>query len=439
VTELRRNGPETLIFWTLALTWPLYAAGALYIVGPALGWTLAAMAAAGLYLGPACRKDWRVDTGVPMVVALWLIGMLVLLLALWVGHVQWDLGAEETVKSTVGWMKGWALAALFPFAGAMLPIRRETLIRSQSIVGLVTLLLLPAFIASAFLHLPSRLFTSPLSVVGGPGPEYFSVYLYTLDPGTDTSRWQFYAPWSPFAGLLGVAACLFALEERRFLWGVFGFASGIAFVLLTKSRMSLVALAICILLPRLMPLLRSPKAWMALSALAASMAAFGSALLAFVQDSVATFKHARVASSRVRDTLQRIAFDRWETEAPFFGHGVVERGPHIVEYMPIGSHHTWFGLLYVKGLVGVMGAAAPLIAQTLFAARAAMMGPSGRLPFGLALLIVILTFGENLEIETYLFWPTLLLFGIHARESLAAARDAHDRKATVDKNELVVA
>ena len=62
----------------------------------------------------------------------------------------------------------------------------------------------------------------------------------------------------------------------------------------------------------------------------------------------------------MRAALASIAYHRWVTEAPVFGHGIVERGPHLVQYMPIGSHHTWHGLLFVKGAVGFLGLAIPL-------------------------------------------------------------------------------
>jgi hypothetical protein len=257
-------------------------------------------------------------------------------------------------------------------------------------------------------------------VVGGPGPEYFAVYLYTVDPEALTPRWQFYAPWSPFAGLLGVAMVIFALEDRKLFWRASGVLAGLAMIILSSSRMSLIAVVVCVVLPRLAVLMRRPGAWIALSAVAASMAVVGNMALDLMQTSVSAFKGARISSSRVRDTLQRIALDRWRREAPLFGHGAVERGPHIVEYMPIGSHHTWFGLLYVKGLFGVISLLVPMVHQFWVALADAVRGSRGRLPLGIMLLLVQLTFGENLEIETYLFWPAFVMLGIHARETHAS-------------------
>lgn len=416
-----RTFPEALCFWTLVLTWPLYAIGGLYVAGPVLVWTLAGLSALALYLGPALGPGFRATGPVPALCLVWLAGMVTLLIALWVAYVQWDLGLGPAIKSTVGWAKGWAMIALLILAGAVLPIRRPPLVRGQCIVGLVTLCLLPVLMAARVAGLPDKLFTSPLQVIGGPGPEYFSVYLYIIDPEFGTTRWQFYAPWAPFAGLLGTVMILFALEERSRFFRAAGVAAGLAMILLSASRMSLVALAVCTVVPRLMPYLAGSVVWRLAAVAAASMAVLGDLVLGLINDSIRSFKEARASSSRVRATLQEIAFQRWRTEAVWFGHGEVERGPHIVEYMPIGSHHTWYGLLFVKGVVGVVGLAIPLIWQFLVTAFDAVRGPRGRLPFGIMLQIVILTFGENLEIEVYLFWPGLLLLGIHLREM---ARDA---------------
>ncbi|MBB4303173.1 hypothetical protein GGD81_002216 [Rhodobium orientis] len=411
-----RNLPESLVFWTITLTWFFYAFGALYVVGPVISWCLAGLGFLALYLGPSVRSDLRPTGTVPPIIWGWIGGMLVMLVALWAGHIDWGLGTGQTIKSSIGWAKGWAMVALVPFAGAVLKIRREVLVRSQCIVGLCTLLLLPILLVAPFAGLPEKIFVSPLKVVGGPGPEYFSVYFYTLDPSSWTPRWQFYAPWSPFAGLLGVVMILFALEDRNRFWMAVGIAAGLAMVVFSKSRMSLVAVVVCTVGPRMMPLLAKSMAWQAAAAVATSMAALGTMLLQLVEDGIATFKGARADSTRVRETLQRIAYDRWQNEAVWFGHGTVEPGPHIVEHMPIGSHHTWFGLLFVKGVVGFAAFLVPLVWQFWIVAVDAVKGGRGRLPLGIVLVFIILSFGENIEIEVYLLWPALLLLGIHARE-----------------------
>ena len=411
-----QNPIETVVLRTMALTWPFYALGALYVVGPVLAWTLAASAVLVLYLGPAVREDMRATGPIPLIVWVWIAGMAMMLVALWVGHMDWGLGLKKTIKSSIGWAKGWALLALFPLVGAVLPIRREILVRGQCIIGLWTLILAPILMAAPYIGLPERIFTSPLKVVGGPGPEYFSVYFFTWDPASWTPRWQFYAPWSPFAALLGVIMLLFALEERSIKWRSIGVAAGLLMIFASKSRMGLVGVVACSIGPRMMPLILRGWAWQTVSGIVASMAVFGSAVIASASDFVAAFKGARADSTRVRATLQRIASERWQNDAFWFGHGTVHPGSHAVEYMPIGSHHTWYGLLFVKGLIGMISLLIPFVWQTLITIIDAAQDRRGFLPMGIMMTFTLLSFGENIEIEAYLLWPALMMLGTHARE-----------------------
>ena len=408
--------PEKIAARTLVWTWAIYAVGGLYVVGPVLAWTLGFLAAVSLYLGPALKGDLRPTGQTPAIAWLWMTGMLVMLATLWAGHLNWDFGLIGTIKSSIGWAKGWALLALFPFAGAILQIRRQTLIRAHMRLALVTVCLLPIFAAAPYLGLPERIFVSPLKAVGGPGPEYFGIYLYTIDPASLTPRWQFYAPWSPFAGLLGVIMALFALEEKQRGWLITGLIAGIAMILMSKSRMSIVALILACIGPRMMPLLLKSWAWAACASITASFAMAWMPVIHHVSNAIDGFRTARAESTRVRDTLQRIAQERWINESVWFGHGQVEPGSHLVEYMPIGSHHTWWGLLFVKGAVGFMAFAVPFFVHLAVTARDAAVHPGGRLPFGILLTFFVLSMGENIEIEAYLLWPALLMLGIHLRE-----------------------
>lgn len=411
-----QNPAETIIYKALVWTWPFYAIGALYIVGPVLGWMLGGLAVLVAYLGAAVREDLRCDCAIPAVVWTWIIGMTVMLIILWVGLVNFEFGTKSIIRSTIGWAKGWALMALFPLAGAVLPIRRSILVRGQCVVGLWVLILAPIMLAAPYIGLPERIFTSPLKAVGGPGPEYFTVFLYTLDPSSGAPRWQFYAPWSPFAALLGVIMVLFTLEEDNPRWKNIGICGGVILILASKSRMGLVGLAVCPVAPRLLRLSAQSWAWQALAGgfVTASMLADG--LITSAQSSVHAFTSARADSSRVRATLQRIATERWQNEAFWFGHGRVAPGSHIVEYMPIGSHHTWYGLLFVKGVAGFLALLVPFLWQFWLAVSDTVRSKRGTLPLGIMLVFLLLSFGENIEIEVYLLWPSLLLMGIHARE-----------------------
>ena len=414
-THHPQTAAESLISVTIQATWILYAIGGLYIAGPLLGWTLAFMAAARLYLAPGLPPASR-PAPLGSIVHAWLWAMLAMLLVLVVGHVLNDLGAAKTIKSAIGWAKGWALLGLFPFAAAVLEVRSEVMIRAICRLGRQTLFLLPLFVLAPRIGLPGDLYTSPLKVLGGSGDEFFKVLLYTIEPGVGAARWQFFAPWSPAAGMVAVVHMLCAAEEKDIRWKITGIVAGIAVALLSQSRLALVAIALIWPMAQVAARLGRPSTWWLAAPGVLLAGLFGPALQAMAARAASDFSGARADSSRVRATLGRIAVERWQHEAPWFGHGIVENGPHIVEYMPIGSHHSWYGLLFVKGGLGAAALGVALGLSLVIGMRIAMQLQSGRVAFSMLLVLLFYSFGENLEVLAYLFWPALVLIGIAARE-----------------------
>ena len=192
---------------------------------------------------------------------------------------------------------------------------------------------------------------------------------------------------------------------------VIGIAAGLAIAVLSQSRLALVALAVVWPLAHGFAMIRRPALWFAAAPFSLGIGLFAVSLMEKLTDFQAQFAGARADSSRVRAALGRIAVERWRNEAPIFGHGVVERGPHLVEYMPIGSHHSWYGLLFVKGIVGLFALAVPLIATLIVLAVRASAYPHARVGLSMTIVLGLYTFGENLEILAYLFWPALILIG----------------------------
>eukprot|EP01037_Dinobryon_pediforme_P010554 gene10555-10623_t len=406
------SAPERHVFWTITSTYWLWLIGGLYFAGPVLGWFLAWQVARAYYIWPVLPVEQRPPGPLPLAIWAWIGGMLVMLLALLIGHANFGLDAGQTIKSAFGWAKGWALIALFPMAGYALPIRIEVLARAVCRLARQTLILLPLFLLAPILHLPSRLWVSPLTVLGGAGDIFFKVIIYTIDPETGTARWQFFAPWAPAAGIVAVIHFLLARYERNAGWRWAGYVASVMFALLTSSRMALIALAVLIPVAKLIGRLNRPGTIFALTPVVLLASWFAPQLIALADNAQAAFAGARASSSRVRAALGRIAAERWQHEAYWFGHGIVERGPHLVEYMPIGSHHTWYGLLYVKGLVGVIALAVPMAWTFVATAIAAMRGRVGELGLAMTLTYLFYSFGENLEVLTYLAWPALVAIGI---------------------------
>ncbi|NJL10700.1 MAG: O-antigen ligase family protein [Calothrix sp. SM1_7_51] len=87
-----------------------------------------------------------------------------------------------------------------------------------------------------------------------------------------------------------------------------------------------------------------------------SISIFGGLIALNLIDILQTFQDrftkARSGSSKVRAALQRMAFEYWKLN-PIWGYGrLEEKGPAALGFKQIGSHHTWYGILYTHGIVG---------------------------------------------------------------------------------------
>ncbi len=408
---------EKWIWYALVLTYPFYMLGAVYVVAPVLGWLLLGYWACNLWLPEPMRaKSIQVEPH-PLVM-LWVAGMLVMEVALVMGHLNFHIGIPAMIKSSIGWAKGWALLAIFIMIGATLPIRPELIYRACCVIGLHTLLLIPLFVVAAYTPIPGTIYISPLKIIGGPGPEFFEFQLYGINPESLGPRWRFFTPWAPAAGLVANFYLVFALQEKNPRWRWIGILASVAMVLMCQSRAGLVAMLFVSPAVFFMSRLNAPALWISGGVGLSAMAVAATQIMAFAESSIEEFKSARAGSSRVRSALARIAIQRWQDEAPIWGHGVVERGPHLVEFMPIGSHHSWYGLLFVKGIVGFFALAIPMAVTFILLLARAQRCRTAQAGLSCILILFMFSFGENLEILAYLFWPALVLIGIAFRNDI---------------------
>lgn len=411
------NFEEHLIWYSIRWTWFFYLIGGLYILAPALGWILLLWAGLKAYLqGPGTPPRERCRF--PLGAKIWVAGMIVMEVALIMGHLDFGLGVGQVIKSSIGWAKGWALLAIFVLIGATLQIRPKIIYRAACHLAAQTLFLIPLFYLAPKIGLPGNLYVSPLQIVGGPGPEFFAVELYGRDPGSGAPRWRFFTPWAPAAGFVANVYLIFALRERDRSLRYKGIAAAVLMCLMSQSRLALLAMLIVGLAS--WGLSQITRSWiMGIAAgLVLLCGMLASSLIDAFTDVTTKFAAARAASSRVRATLGRMALQRWESEAPIWGHGIVERGPHLVEFMPIGSHHSWFGLLFVKGVVGFLALLIPMVwtaFEMLFKAQSSRTARSG---LAMIIILFLYSFGENLEILVYLFWPAMIIIGVASRQRL---------------------
>lgn len=411
-----QNVPERLVWWSIILTYPIWIIGGLYVVGSVLCWLLLVC----LLIKILARMDHpeeNEEISISPVIWLWIIGMIIMQVALIAGHVNFNLGTGIIIKSSIGWAKGWAALALYPLAGA-LPIRSSIPTRAICIVGFHTLLIMPLLLLTPNLGLPEVLYVSPLRAIGGPGNEFFDVPLYEIDGSTGDLRWRLFAPWGPALGFVGNINFMICLQEKNHKWKILGIIGSILMCFVCKSRLAQLSIILIPLTTAIIARVRQPLMLITLGVVSYLGGIFATSILTAVSDYWEGFKGARAGSTRVRFALKRIAFHRWETEAPIWGHGVVEGGPHLVEYMAIGSHHTWAGVLFVKGLVGFVALAVPMLVTLLDMLRRAAsssyrLGSTG---LGVIIILFMYTFGENLEILVYLYWPGMLVMGMALQE-----------------------
>jgi hypothetical protein len=178
---------EKLIWFGLILTYPFFAFGGLYVSGCVVGWLIFAVVLLRYYVDKADKSSI-----IPVIVWIWLAGSLFMLLALLIAHSNWDLGLAKTVKSSIGWAKGWALLPLFLFIGAFVDIKPTLLIRAVCIVSFHSLLFALLSIGVYFTGFQGDIFISPLKAIGGPGESFFTVSLFGLNPETGFGRWRFF-------------------------------------------------------------------------------------------------------------------------------------------------------------------------------------------------------------------------------------------------------
>lgn len=408
-----KNFPEQVIWYSLIGTYGFYLIGGMYILGPAIAWILL------VYLG---KKLWEQNDTTPAsekiyiswIIWLWVVGMLVQEVALIMGHLDFDLGTGELIKSSIGWAKGWALLSIFPLISC-LPIRPQLLYRAACIVCFQTLLFAPIFILAYFLHWPSQLYVSPLQIVGGPSPDFFAFNFYEVDPDNGQPRWRLFTPWAPALGIIANIYLILALREKNPKWRWCGIAGSILMCLITVSRLGILNLLVISSATWVLTNLSRPVSLIVLGFTSVLVSIVGPSTLEALAIFWDRFNAARASSSSVRDTLKRIALDRFK-EAPIWGHGAVERGPHLVQFMYIGSHSTFYGVLFIKGIVGFFAFVIPLTYSFFNLLIKAQKSETAKAGLSIILILISYSFAENLEFLAYIFWPGLLMMGLAFKE-----------------------
>ena len=407
-----QNLSETLVWYYLIGTYGIYLLGAQSILAPLLGCFLT---------GCLLVKWWHQTEKTPsearirisLTVWVWVVAMLVIEVALIAGHLDFDLGIFKIIKSSInGWLRQWALLALFPLVGH-LNIRPQIIYRGVCIVCLQSLVVMPIAYLAGTLNISPDLYTSPLRVFGG-GFDY-GVSLYLLEDGGGF-RLALFTPWAPALGLIGNIYFFLASQETDQKWRWIGMVGAVAMIVTSVSRLAMLCLPFVLGATWLLVNLVRPWTQFAVGLTCLTAGLWSSTLLNLFQSAQERIYQARRSSSRVRATLGRMAIERWD-EAPIWGHGIIEtRGPKVVEHMPIGSHHTWFGLLFTHGIVGCTALAAAFAWSLIDLSIKAQASEVAKVGFSIVLILLVFTVGENINALAYLYWSGLIVLGIAFQE-----------------------
>lgn len=407
------NFEERVILCSITYTFVFYLLGALYLVAPIIGWSLL-----GVVIGRWAMASDIQHQNARWLIYCWVLCALMLEIVLVFGHIDFNLGFGKILKSTIGWAKGWALLSVFIVLGFSLNIRYQAVCRAACVIGLLAILLTPFLIMAYALSLPDHLYVSPLKALGGAGDEFFTVILYEIDPSNGSPRWRFFAPWAPAVGLVANIYFLCAWFEKDHKWRVFGLLGNALMITMAASRMGMIVMLIVPL--AVWGLSRLTRPWLMMSVALGIMVLviFYEPIIYAIMTLFEDIKSARADSTRVRAALANIALYRWQSEAYWFGHGVVESGSHLVEFMPIGSHHNWYGLLFVKGMVGFLSFLIPFVLTVGVLLIKAQYQVSARLALGMCLIVGFFSMSENIEALAYMTWPAWLLIGIGLRSTI---------------------
>ncbi|MEB3830748.1 O-antigen ligase family protein [Phormidium sp. CCY1219] len=417
-----QNFPEKLVWYYIIGTYIIYFMGAQYVFGPMLAYILT------FYL---LRKWWMQTDETPpeerITLCLsnwvWIVCILLIEVALIAGHIDYNLGLTQIAKSSVnGWLRNWVLLALFPLA-AHLKIRPQLIYRAVAILCVQSLILVPIGYLAYAANLPSKLYTSPLSVFGGS--DLYNVYLmYQFDPADEKPRMFLFAPWAPALGLVANIYFWLSAQDSSKVWRWLGMAGAVAMIISSASRLSLVALFFVPL--AMWGLSQLVKPWMQFTAGFASalLGMYAPTVIEMMENFKRQFTQARAKSSYVRALLGRIAIYRWRTEAPIWGHGIIEpQGPKVVENMPIGSHHTWFGLVFLHGLVGCLALGFAFLWSFTVLLVKSYYSQVAKVGFAIMIILFLFTFAESIQALAYIYWPGLIIVGMGLKDN-AVVREA---------------
>jgi NhaP-type Na+/H+ or K+/H+ antiporter len=96
--------------------------------------------------------------------------------------------------------------------------------------------------------------------------------------------------------------------------------------------------------------------------------------------------------------------------------------------MPVGSHHTWFGVLFLHGIVGFFALAIPLIWTFIEMLIKSQHSQTAKVTLHFLIALFLYAFAENIQGLAYLYWPCLIVMGMAFKEKLIVWSDTDEKE-----------
>jgi len=422
-----QNFEERLIWYFIICTYGIYVLGVLLPFNSLLAWVLF------FYL---CKKLWsqQGDTpvekriSIPWVLWIWIISMSVMMITKIVAFTDFGMEKNDYIRGIIGWFMSWSLLALFLLVGC-LNIRPQLIYRAVCILCLQSLIIIPICYLAFQIHLPDPIYTSPAERIFQTGELFYNVSFYSYSEYNNELRLALFAPWPPAIGIVGNLYFCFALREPDKKWRWIGITGGLAMCVVSGSRLGFLALPGVSLVVWILTNFWRPTVQMGGGILFFVSGIFSSLLLRVATDFKDAVLGARSESTKIRKALIDVAFERAK-EAPIWGHGTQEPGPKALENMPIGSHTTWGGLMFMHGLVGFVAFLVPMIWTFIELLIKAQRSTTARVGLSVLLVLVFFSSGESLDALAYLCWPAWVIIGIALKKEVQSFISVVDSPAT---------
>jgi hypothetical protein len=407
---------ERVIWYVIILSYPMYFLGLVFPLNTTLPWLL---------LINVGVRFWRQSDRTPIadrtrihpMIWLWVIASIIVLIAMLVGLSDFNYDVREIIRSCLNWCREWALYPICLTLGCCLPIRPQLIYRAVCNLCGQSLVMLGICVLAFMAKVPDLLYNSPIERLTQNGKLFYEVRLYLIDLDSGGLRFTLFTPWAPALGLVACVYFLLALQESDKVWRTIGIVGSTAMLLASVSRGAFIFLPASMLLIWVWVAGNRAYLQLVLGFLVFWLALFSFTVTQAFESAIDGFVGARKSSSQLREVLQRVALDRW-AEAPIWGHGKQIPGPKVLKGMPLGSHHTWIGLLFSHGVVGFGAILVAVVTTLVMLALRSRSEKIARVALAIMLVVVFTSMGESIEKLAYLIWPALVLVGIALRPSI---------------------